>query len=122
MESSQKRILVVDDSAETREIITSGLERRGYRVFSFSGGREALEKIGGEKYDLLIVDIVMPDMDGITLVQELRKKDGFTLPVLFISAKDRLENYVRYIDDSSRFLSKPFRLNDLEAKIRLILS
>lgn len=111
--------LVVDDSATNRDILTRLLHRQGHRVESAVNGREALEKIRADSFDLVFLDIMMPEMNGYQVLQELKSDEQLrTLPVIMISALDQIENVVRCIAMGAEdFLPKPF--NPLLLKARL---
>ena len=117
----KKRILIADDSEDTREILSLALTRAGYSVKTVSSGRELLEKWSGD-IDLVIVDIVMPEMGGIEAVETARSEGKDPKPVIFISAKDRLETYLKYsFKNTVRFLPKPFRAETLLNMTREVL-
>src|SRR3989339_1450425 len=121
LSGDRKRILVADDSEETREILSLALERAGYLVTAVSSGKDLLDNWNGE-IDLVIADIVMPEMGGIEAVETARSEGKAALPVIFISAKDRLETYLKNsFKDTVRFLSKPFRAETLLDLIKELL-
>ncbi len=112
-------ILVVDDDEGNREILARRLRRQGYRVEVAAGGRQALETLGRLSLDLVLLDVMMPDMDGYTVLQRL-KADGRLrdIPVLMISALDEIASVVRCIElGAEDYLSKPFDPVLLRARI-----
>jgi DNA-binding response OmpR family regulator len=108
-------VLVVDDHADTSFAICTLLELEGYRADGASTGRQALEMVGERRYDLVITDLILPDISGYDLVRALRQRRDY-LPVLAVSARDDLD--ASNFDDA---LPKPFNNNVLLAKIRRLL-
>lgn len=102
------KILVVEDEPSLNQIIAKRLKIEGYSVDQAENGRDALEFVALAEYDLLIVDILMPEMDGLTLVHTLREKN-VTVPVLFLTALDGTEDKVKGLDaGGDDYLVKPF--------------
>lgn len=115
------KILVVEDEPFLNKIIAKRLKIEAYSVDSAFNGREALEYIEAADYDLLIVDIMMPEMDGLTLVKTLRTK-GSRVPVLFLTARDSVQDKVTGLDSGGDdYLVKPFEFEELLARIRSLL-
>lgn len=86
---SEARVLVVDDSEANRDMLSRRLRRRGFTVTAASGGREALELIAGNRYDVVLLDLVMPDIGGLEVLKTLRETWSATeLPVIIATAKD----------------------------------
>ena len=113
------RLLVVDDDAQNRELLARRLERLGYRVAQAEHGRAALEKLAAEPFDLLLLDVVMPELDGFQVLQRLQA-DGCLrdLPVIVLSASDETESAVRCIQlGAEDYLPKPFDVVLLRARI-----
>ena len=104
-----KRILVVDDDELVLMAINELLKPEGYEVHPVSSGSEALEKLDQDGYDLLMLDIIMPEMDGFELCKKIREKEGYKeIPIVFLSAKSREEDRNRGIEvGANLFLSKP---------------
>jgi DNA-binding response OmpR family regulator len=111
------RILAVDDEAEILQLIKRYLELEGYQVDTASDGMEGLALFEKGKYDLVLADIMMPGMDGLTMVEKIRAQDSQVL-VLFLSAKDgntdRVLGFKLGADD---YVTKPFYMNELTARI-----
>ena len=118
MNDKNKKIIVVDDNPILLELLVDTLEIIGYNVTGFSGGRQVLEELQVEEYDLLVSDIKMPEMDGIELLDKVRK-DFPKLPVLFISGVESPEILSKAQPDG--FLAKPFRINHIEEQIETCL-
>lgn len=110
-------ILVAEDEAGIREAISIYLKSQGYNILQASNGLEGLDLISRNDVHLAVVDIMMPEMDGITMVTELRKKYDF--PVIFLSAKseelDKINGLMIGADD---YLTKPFASMELVARVR----
>ena len=104
-----KRILVVDDDELVRIALNELLKPEGYVVNTVSGGSEALEKLDQDGYDLLMLDIIMPEMDGFELCKRIREMERFKeTPVVFLTAKSREEDRIRGLEvGANLFLSKP---------------
>ena len=115
------KILVVEDEPSLNQIIAKRLKIEGYSVDQAENGRDALEFVALAEYDLLIVDILMPEMDGLTLVHTLREKN-VTVPVLFLTALDGTEDKVKGLDaGGDDYLVKPFEFSELLARVRALL-
>ena len=112
-------ILVVDDNATNREMLGRRLERDGHRVQLVAGGREALDLIYGRRVDLVLLDVMMPDMDGYEVLRRLKADEAWrNIPVLMISAVDEIESVVRCIElGAEDYLPKPFDPILLRARI-----
>ena len=117
----EKHILVVDDDQEIRTLLAEYLERNGYRVSMLPDGRDLTRVLEERAIDLLVLDLMLPGVDGLTLCRELRTKSR--LPVLILSARgedvDRIVGLEMGADD---YLAKPFHPRELLARIRAILS
>src|SRR5438552_1686292 len=112
-------LLVVDDDAENRDLLARRLERLGYRVAQAEHGRAALEKLAAEPFDLLLLDVVMPELDGYQVLQRLQAEGRLRdLPVIVLSASDETESAVRCIElGAEDYLPKPFDAVLLRARI-----
>ncbi len=115
----QGRILVVDDYVINRKQLQRSLEQQGHIVALAENGRQALEMLGGKDFDLVLLDILMPEMDGFEVLASLKsdpvRRD---LPVIVISALDEMENVIRCIGMGAEdFLPKPFDPLLLRARI-----
>jgi two-component system phosphate regulon response regulator PhoB len=116
---NNKKILVVDDEADIVELITFQLERDGYKVISAKDGIEAVSKINRDKPDLVLLDIMMPRMSGLDVVEFIRGKDDtISLPIIIISAKSTEDDIVEGMElGADDYLTKPFSLKVLSAKV-----
>ena len=110
-----KRILVVDDDELVLVALRELLAPEGYEVDTVSGGAEALKRLESQSYDLLMLDIIMPEMDGLTLCRKIRQGEACKkTPILFLSAKSREEDRAKGLSAGANlFLSKPISPNKL---------
>jgi twitching motility two-component system response regulator PilG len=118
-ESSEKLIMVVEDSTTTRNIITKMLEKEGYNVVEAQDGADAINKFGEYKPDLLLLDIVMPGMNGHQTLAKMKKRyDMDNIPVIMLTAKSSLIDKLKgKMSGSTEYLTKPFSSVDLMKKI-----
>ena len=115
------KILVVEDEPALNKIIAKRLKIENYAVDCAFDGQEALSYLAATEYDAAIVDIMMPKLDGLSLVKKLRAKNNL-LPVLFLTAKDTTEDKVAGLDNGGDdYLVKPFEFEELLARIRVLL-
>ncbi|GAA4062781.1 response regulator transcription factor [Actinomadura miaoliensis] len=115
------RILVVDDEPAVRESLTTSLEFEGYRVAGAADGVAALEEVERARPDLVVLDVLMPRMDGLTACRRLRAR-GAMMPVLMLTARDMVGDRVTGLDaGADDYLVKPFELDELLARVRALL-
>lgn len=115
------RVLIVDDERELCEQIAKTLRKQQYTVDVAGDGAMALEKIWADPFDLIVLDIMLPEKDGFTVLQELRA-EGVTTPVLMLTAKGEVANRVKGLDlGADDYLHKPFSMAELLARIRALL-
>lgn len=105
-----KKILFVDDSESIREIVNFTLTREGYEVVLSSNGKEALNYLNGTEYNLIITDLYMPEMNGIELIKEIRKKPEYKFtPILFLSTESQLDKKMEAKEaGATGWIVKPF--------------
>ena len=119
--AGSQRILVVDDEPSIVDAVATALRYEGYEVDEASTGREALEAVARREPDLVVLDWMLPDIEGIEVGRRLRER-GFKTAVLFLTAKDATENKVEALraggDD---YVTKPFSLAELVARTQAIL-
>lgn len=115
------RVLVVEDEKDLNSIICSKLVKKGYNVDACYDGQAALDYMEAENYDGAIMDIMIPNKDGITVLREMRNA-GIQVPVLFLTAKTETQNIVRGLDaGASDYMTKPFEFSELMARLRVML-
>jgi two-component system, OmpR family, response regulator MprA len=118
---SQPRVLVVDDDRSVRESLRRSLEFNGYAVTLASDGAEALASIAGRPPDALVIDVMMPRLDGIETTKALRTA-GNDVPILVLTARDSVGDRVEGLDaGADDYLTKPFALEELLARLRALL-
>jgi len=114
-------ILVADDNDSIRKLMTTYLVRDGYRVLSASDGLEALEILEKEHIDLMIADIMMPNMDGYTLTEEIRSSN-YTFPILMITAKETYEDKRKgFLAGTDDYMVKPIDCNEMLLRVSALL-
>lgn len=113
------RILVVDDNESNRDVLGKRLQREGYTVSSAANGRAALEMVGDGAFDLVLLDIMMPEVDGFEVLQRMKGDASLCdIPVIMISALDEIQSVVRCIETGAEdYLQKPFDPVLLRARI-----
>lgn len=114
---SKKKILIVDDEQDIRNIVSIYLENNDFKTVQAESGHAALEIIDKEKIDLTILDVMMPDMDGITLCIKIREKTN--MPVIMLSAKDQdMDKVMGLTCGADDYIAKPFNPIELLARVR----
>ncbi len=116
-------ILIVDDDTEVLGTVWRALSREGHTVMLLESAAQAREVITKTPPDLIVLDIMMPEMDGLAFCEELRQHPQYrTIPILFLSAKWRTDDVVRGLDaGGDDYLTKPFALDELNARVRALL-
>lgn len=115
------RVLVVEDEKDLNSIICSKLVKEGYNVDACYDGQAALDYMEAENYDGAIMDIMIPNKDGITVLRKMRNA-GIQVPVLFLTVKTETQDIVRGLDaGASDYMTKPFEFSELMARLRVML-
>src|SRR5919108_6483281 len=118
---SPMRILVVEDEKKTAAFLSKGLREAGFAVDVARDGQEAAQIAPKSKFDLLLVDIMLPKKDGWELVADLRR-DGIRTPILFLTARDSVRDRVKGLNlGADDYLVKPFAFSELLARVRSLL-
>ncbi|WP_242910281.1 response regulator transcription factor [Actinomadura terrae] len=115
------RLLVVDDEPTIRELLAASLRFAGFAVTAAATGEEAVAAAARERPDLVLLDVMLPDLDGFAVIARLRERGG-PLPVLFLTARDAPSDKVRGLTaGGDDYVTKPFDLEELIARIRAVL-
>ncbi|NIQ37155.1 MAG: response regulator [Proteobacteria bacterium] len=115
------RLLVVEDEKKVASFLKKGLEEERYAVDVAYDGEQALDMAEVYDYDLVLLDIMLPKIDGMTVLKSIREKDNL-VPILMLTAKDSVENIVEGLDAGcDDYLTKPFAFSELLARIRALL-
>ena len=118
----KEKILIVEDESTTRALLVAELEKVGYQMFHSKDGEEAFQVIKAVRPDLIISDIVMPEMDGNQLIRRVRASGfGKNIPVIVLTSHGQMQDYFELmgVDD---FITKPFDLQDLIARVDRVLN
>jgi two-component system OmpR family response regulator len=121
--NSKPRILIVEDHPLIAELVETRLRIEGMQPVKCPGGREALSLVGTERFDLVILDIMMPDVDGYEVLRHIRATTSTaTLPVIFLTAKSTPADIEKGLSlGANHYITKPFSGQDLMRKVRLCL-
>jgi two-component system response regulator MprA len=115
------RVLVVDDDPDVREAVATALELEGHSVTTATDGLAALVRLGHAEFDALVLDVLMPNLDGFEVCRRLRAS-GNRMPVLILTARDSEEDAIRGLDlGADDYVVKPFGLAELLARVRALL-
>lgn len=122
-ENPAARILVVDDERPIRRFLHAALSSQGYEVLEAATGREALSQVSGGHFDLVILDLGLPDMDGVEVTRQIRQARPWTqIPILILSVREQEESKVAALDaGADDYLTKPFGVGELLARMRVAL-
>jgi DNA-binding response OmpR family regulator len=116
-----KRLLVVEDDGELRATLSKLLQEGGYEVVGVADGRSAKQALERNDCDLALIDLVLPDMNGLALVRSIRES-GQRLPIIVVTARAALADRVVGLDTGADdYVVKPFQMRELEARIRALL-
>ncbi len=114
------RLLIVEDERKIAVYVKRGLEEQGYAVDTAFTGREALDWVETVAYDIIVLDLLLPELDGISVCRELRMR-GLRAPILMLTARDSIDDRVAGLDaGADDYLVKPFALRELLARLRAL--
>lgn len=114
-------LLVVDDEENLRSMLAAALAHHGFEISTAADGKEALTAVGRDRPDLIVLDVMMPEVDGFEVCRRLRR-DGDTTPVLFLTARDATQDKVEGLRlGADDYLQKPFSLDELVARVEAVL-
>ena len=117
----KNKIILVEDESDLRLIINDVLRDEGYEVLNASNGLEGLSKVKEENPDIVVADVMMPQMDGFTLAKEIRKFNSH-VPILFLTAKSSIEDIEEGFETGANdYIKKPFELKELIIRIKALL-
>ncbi|MBM7499634.1 response regulator transcription factor [Brachybacterium muris] len=117
----EARLLVVDDEPNIRDLLATSLRFAGFEVFTAATGNEAIQTATEHQPDLVVLDVMLPDMDGFTVTRRLRDR-GEQYPILFLTARDETKDKVAGLTvGGDDYVTKPFSLEEVVARIRAVL-
>lgn len=121
---SKSKVLLVDDDKQILRSLSVYLELENYQVDTASNGFEAMEKIKANKPEILVLDVMMPEMDGFEVLEKIKSEESLTdIPVIMLTAKGQdVDVLTGYRMGASSYMTKPFNLNELVENIELILN
>ena len=119
----KKSILLVEDHRDLAETISMALESAGFAVDHAADGSEALRLVTEHEFDCILLDLVLPGIDGLMVCRRLRNKHGIDTPVLMLSARDRIEDKLAgFKHGADDYLVKPFAIEELKARVKALVS
>ncbi len=119
--TAEARLLVVEDEPNIRELLATSLRFAGFEVHVAADGASALKQAAAHNPDLVVLDVMLPDMDGFTVTRKLRDS-GRILPIVFVTARDSVEDKVKGLTvGGDDYVTKPFSLEEVVARIRAVL-
>jgi two-component system KDP operon response regulator KdpE len=115
--AERTRVLVVDDEPQMRKLLSVSLESRGYRAEVATGGEEAIERLGSGQFDMLLLDLGLPDTDGLDVCRRVR--EWSQIPIIVISVREHDRDKVAALDlGADDYVTKPFSMDELLARMR----
>jgi two-component system OmpR family response regulator len=118
--AEKEKILVVDDEPYITDLLSAALRFEGFRVESAASGIEALRVARSSSPDLILLDVMLPDIEGAEVCRRLRD-EGVTVPVVFLTARDGTEDKIAGLAVGDDYVTKPFSLDELMARVRAVL-
>jgi len=121
VENTAGRVLVVDDEPNITDLVATALGYEGFEIATAATGREALDQVASFRPHLVVLDVMLPDVDGFEVARRLRQ-EGRRVPILFLTARDATEDKVRGLTlGGDDYVAKPFSLAELLARVRAVL-
>ena len=118
--SDRRKILIVEDEARIARFVQLELRHEGFDTAVESNGKVALNKILHEKFDLVLLDVMLPELDGMQICQQVRRTSN--VPIIMLTAKDEISDKVNGLDiGANDYMTKPFAMPELLARIRATL-
>ncbi|MFT4235920.1 MAG: response regulator transcription factor [Microbacterium sp.] len=115
------RILVVDDEPNIRDLLSQSLRFAGFQVRTVANGAQTISAVLEEEPDLIVLDVMLPDMNGFSVTTRLRDA-GYTAPIIFLTAKDETEDKIKGLNaGGDDYVTKPFSLDEIVARIQAVL-
>jgi DNA-binding response OmpR family regulator len=121
-QESDRKILIVDDIADNLFLLETVLSAEGYRVESASSGKQALDKFATTTFDLVLVDVMMPDLNGYELTKRIRESNQSSVPIILLTAYDQANVAQGFKVGANDFIQKPIDLDELLDRVIAILS
>lgn len=120
--NTSKSVLVVDDEETIREVVRRYLEREGFHVIEAEDGYTALDAIAEVPPDLIVLDLMLPGIDGLTITRQLRMRKGKPIPIIMLTAKGETSDRIRGLDyGADDYVSKPFSPRELISRVHAVL-
>jgi two-component system alkaline phosphatase synthesis response regulator PhoP len=117
----QPRILLVEDEENLRDAIMLNLELEGYEVVTSGDGKDAVKKFSDQRFNLIVLDVMMPEMDGFQVCEQIRLENS-DIPILFLTAKDSSEDKVKGLKrGADDYMTKPFNLEELMLRVKVLI-
>ena len=118
---SEARLLVVEDEPNIRELLATSLRFAGFEVHTASNGTEAIRLAGSLEPDLVVLDVMLPDLDGFAVTRRIRES-GKHIPIVFVTARDSVDDKIKGLTvGGDDYVTKPFSLEEVVARIRAVL-
>ena len=120
--SDHTRILIIEDHKDIAEMLFDYFERRNYEMDYASDGRMGFNLASSNEYDIILLDLMLPQMDGLDVCKKLRQEAKNFTPILMLTARDTLEDKVKGLESGADdYLVKPFEILELEARIKALM-
>lgn len=123
LSDTRQKILIVDDELDALTALKRALEADNYNVVEAADGLSAIEKVKTEKPDVVLLDLMMPEMDGIEACKHLKSDPKYMhIPIIMLTAKGEIDNKIEGIEmGADDYVTKPFNLHELKARIKMVL-